>query len=237
MAEQRYKIRNRAYEPAPGKTLKGFTTHPEIGGRVLPPRATRFLLRSEITERILDDVDKYVASGAISFQAEFGRPVEVDTAGLRVALGFHGVAPALTPTPRPELRGRTVEAMYVDELAHFEPVPESSGQAQAEHMEALVAAQKVLAEEHLVPIDVVMAGVDVPEKSLADLILDEVAPTPPAHVMVVAHTAETLAEKKGPELDEILVGTFGQDPKQLYKIGNKGKKVERILELQAAAQE
>lgn len=250
MAE-RFKIRNRAHEPSgAARRLAGFTTHPELGGRVLAPRATRFVLVSELTTRLLDDVEKYQACGVVSFQAEFGRPVEVDVPTLRTRLGL---AAALAPQETtqesaPRIRGLTAEAIFVDEIAFAEEstgapsvdpvIPAESAPAVVEKAKKERPEKKDKEEkkdvepEEKAPEE---APPETPEEgtaTLADSFLEDV-PRDVEEPAVKVFTEEELSALTGAKLDEILVGTFKHDPKQLYKIGNKAKKVEHILALQA----
>lgn len=246
MAE-RFKIRNRAHEPSgAAKRLAGFTTHPELGGRVLAPRATRFVLSSELTARLLDDVEKYQACGVVSFQAEFGRPVEVDVPALRTRLGLSAALALPEPTPP---RGVPAVAIFVDELPHFEvgadtddaappapapPAPEKKEKAPKDEKPEKVREEKEDKEEKK-DAEPEEAPPETPEEgtaTLADSFLEDV-PRDAEEPAVKVFTEEELSALTGAKLDEILVGTFKHDPKQLYKIGNKAKKVEHILALQA----
>lgn len=254
MAE-RFKIRNRAHESSgAAKRLAGFTTHPELGGRVLAPRATRFVLVSELTARLLDDVEKYQACGVVSFQAEFGRPVEVDVPALRTRLGLVA-APALPEAASeraPRYPGISAEVLFGDEIAFAEEgagapsadpvVPAEPVPAAVEKTEKKEAEPEEKEEEKKEDAEPEEENKDEEKKdaetpaegtaTLADSFLEDV-PRDAEEPAVKVFTEEELSALTGAKLDEILVGTFKHDPKQLYKIGNKAKKVERILTLQA----
>jgi hypothetical protein len=251
MAE-RFKIRNRAHEPSgAAKRLAGFTTHPELGGRVLAPRATRFVLVSELTARLLDDVEKYQACGVVSFQAEFGRPVEVDVPTLRTRLDLAAALalPETTQESAPRYPGISAEVLLVDEIAFAEEgtgAPSADPVAPTEPAPAAVEKEKTEKKEKK-DKEEGKKGAEPEEKSpeeappetpeegtatLADSFLEDV-PRDVEEPAVKVFTEEELSALTGAKLDEILVGTFKHDPKQLYKIGNKAKKVEHILALQA----
>lgn len=240
MAQDRFKLRNTSQDPAfPKKGLAGFTLRPEVGGRVLAPRAVRLLARAEITAALLADVDRLRALGLVSFTREIGPAVEVDTSALRAELGI-----AVPPPPDVPVRGLMTDVIMVDELAHFEPEPVEApaetplrgGELQAEHMEALVeaAAEEAIGEEPVAETPVEEVHTDVSP----DIVDELLAGTPPVEEEAVAvekklFTEEELSEMGTKDIDKILVETFSADPKQLYKIGSKPKKIAEILKLQA----
>lgn len=225
---ERYKISNRAHSAAGApRRMSDYTTHPEIGGRVLAPRATRFLLVSELTPRILDDVERFQACGVVSFQPEFGRPVEVNVPALRTRLGFTAAMALSTQEGASRIRGLTVEAIFVDEAAFTK---ERAGVPSADSVVPAEPAPAAIEEE--APEEPPPETPKEDTKTLADSLLEDV-PRDDGEPAVKVFTAEELSGFTTAKLDEILISVFGHDPKQIYKIGNKSKKISYILERQA----
>lgn len=189
--------------------LVGAMLRPVIAGRALPPRGTRILSVSELTESIISDIARGMDHGALRVRARVGSQRDLTLDEIRKLAGL----PVLSAP---------VEVSAGLPLSQEEPAPEPTLVADvAAEPEPVV--EPVVAEEPVAPAAEEPAA---PVATVDDLLEPEPAPAAEEKSL---YDADKLMALKSDQLSEILVSEFEYPADQLYKLKTKQAKIDEIL--------
>lgn len=200
--------------------LVGAMLRPVIGGRALPPRGTRVLVASDITESILFDLERGIDHGALRVRSRVGSQKDLSIEEIRAFAGLPALSAPVGSPPVPPLA--SVESSP-------EPIP-----SLPEPLDAVAVPEPVAEEVVPEPEPEVAAPVEeepVATVATADDLL-EPDPTPVPEKTI--YTEEALLDMKSDALSELLVSEFDYPADQLYKLKTKAAKVAEILARQGA---
>ena len=204
--------------------LVGAMLRPVIGNRALPPRGTRVLTATDVTEAILLDLERGIDHGALRVRARVGPQKDLTVDEIRAFVGL----PVLSAP---------VDSPVVPPLASVEssPEPTSLPEPPAEIVipeEPIVeeAVAETAEEEPVVEEEVASTEEDTTPVATVDDLLE---PEPAAAEKTVYDEAGLL-DMKSDALSEILVAEFDYPADQLYKLKTKAAKVAEILARQGA---
>jgi len=193
-----------AYKPVK-LNLVGAMLRPVIAGRALPPRGTRILPVSEITEAILAEIARGMDHGALRVRSRVGSQRDLTLDEIRKLAGLPGLS-------------APVEVSAGLPLSQDEPTPESTPVA-----EVAVAEPEPVVEE---PVASAAEEPATPAATVDDLLEPEPAPAVEEKDL---YDADSLMALKSDRLSEILVSEFQYPADQLYKLKTKQAKIDEIL--------
>lgn len=141
----RFLLRNAVRDPKFAMLRKKHETkvqlRPFIGGKPLPPGATRILVLSDLTASVLSEIEALVEVGCVEFLAVGRTGPSVDFAAIRKELG-QAAAPVITVEPVAEAITEVapeVEAPIAEPAPVVEPVVEDPTAAKVWSREGLEA--------------------------------------------------------------------------------------------------
>ena len=200
--------------------LVGAMLRPVIGGRAIPPRGTRIMPVTEVTETIVAEIARGMEHGALRVRLRVGAQKDLTLDQIRALAGL-----PVSSAPVESAAGFPL----AEDTASPEPISlpeppaeiEIPAEPRKEAIEEPVISDEASAEA---PVEEVIA----PVATVDDLLEPEPAPVDAKKV----YDEAGLLEMKSDELSELLVAEFGYPSDQLYKLKTKAAKVAEILSRQ-----